>query len=140
MAEEKSYEELLAEKENLENQKKSSEEKQEEYSYILSRLNRAKESIAELKKSFQANKKKDEEIEVNSENWSGSCCDEFKTKLSTLKEENNNYYSNTLDYVLDSLNNEITRVENLNLEQGNIFSWVLQRLNELANKIENWTN
>ena len=115
-------------------------ERIEECDYLLRRLKSAKQSIVELKSSFKSNKKLDERLKKEKREWKGETCDKFKSKMGKVEDANNTYYKHSIDHVLDSLNNEITRIENKRMKEygllGEIGSWI----NNLSNKIENLLN
>lgn len=134
------YDRLVSQKSNAQSQYDACSSRIENCDYLLRRLRKAKESIAELKESFKANKKLDKKLYEESPDWKGSTYASFSSKMSSLVIENDDYYKNSIDHVLDSLNNEITRMENQRMSEygllGRLGSWI----NSLANKIENFFN
>lgn len=120
--------------------KKACKERIEEYEYLLRRLKSAKRSIVELKSNFKSNKKLDNELKKEKREWEGSTCKKFKTKMTNVVDANDSYYKGSIDHILDSLNNEITRIENKKYREygllGELSSWI----NSLSNKIENILN
>lgn len=140
MADQAEYDSLVNQRKNARARRDACQRRINEYDYLLGRLRPAKESIADLKKDFKKNKKADEKLYDKKHDWEGSTYNSFKSKMGTLMSENESYYKYSLDHVLDSLNNEITRIENLRLKEygllGEIGSWI----NSLSNKIENFWN
>lgn len=136
-----------AEYDSLVNQKKS---KQREYNDCedriddcnakLRRLRAAKESIADLKSDFKDNKKLDKKMKKEERKWEGSTNDTFKSKMDVLIDTNDDYYKYSIDYTLDSINNEITRLENVKLSEKGLLGRLGASINSLANKIENFFN
>lgn len=136
-----------AEYNNLVNQKRSAQlrynscqSRIENCDYLLRRLRRAKESISDLKKSFKSNMKQDEKLRKEKCDWEGSTYDSFQSKMSTLIAINDDYYKDSIDWVLDSLDNEITRIENKRMSEYGLLGELGAWINNLANKIENFFN
>ncbi len=134
------YNNLVSQKRSAQSQYSSCETRIENYDYLLRRLRSAKESIADLKDAFKDIKKSDKKTYEEKHDWKGTTHSTFGSKVSSLNTENENYYKNSIDYVLDSINNEITRLENERMNEygllGRLGSWI----NSLANKIENFFN
>lgn len=140
MSDNAEYNQLVSEKTSAESQYSACEGRIEDCEYLLRRLRAAKRSITELKGEFKTNKKLDKKLHEESHDWKGSTYNSFSSKMETLREENENYYKHSIDHILDSLNNEITNVENRHMQEygllGQLGSWI----NSLANKIENFFN
>lgn len=134
------YDNLVREKSNAQSQYNTCSSRIENCDYLLRRLRPAKESISELKEAFKNNKKLDQNMSEENHDWKGSTYNTFNSKMNTLIDVNDRYYKNSIDYILDSLNDEITRIENLRMSEygllGKLGSWI----NSLENKIENFFN
>ena len=134
------YDSLVSQKSSAQSQYNACSLRIENCDYLLRRLRLAKESIVELKEAFKSNKKLDKNLREERRDWKGSTNNSFSTKMSTLVDVNDSYYKDSIDHILDSLNNEITRIENQRMSEygllGRIGSWI----NSLANKIENFCN
>ena len=134
------YDSLVRQKSSAQSQYNACSLRIENCDYLLRRLRLAKESIVELKEAFKSNKKLDKNLREERRDWKGSTNNSFSTKMSTLVDVNDSYYKDSIDHILDSLNNEITRIENQRMSEygllGRIGSWI----NSLANKIENFFN
>lgn len=134
------YDNLVREKSNAQSQYNTCSSRIENCDYLLRRLRPAKESIAELKEAFKNNKKLDQNMSEENHEWKGSTYNSFNSKMNTLIDVNDRYYKNSIDHILDSLNNEITRIENQRMSEygllGKLGSWI----NSLQNEIENFFN
>ena len=113
---------------------------EDEYKDDIRRLKNAKGDVAELKKSFNANKKLDKKMKTEKTSWKGSTYDKYKTKMDLIIDANDSYYEDTLDHVLDSLNNRITTLENKVNQENGTLGWIWSQINSLSNKIENFFN
>ncbi len=140
MSDNAEYDKLVSQKRSAQSRYNSCQSRIDNCNYLLRRLRKAKESISDLKKSFKDNKKLDEKLRKEKCDWEGFTYDSFKSKMSTLIDTNDDYFKGSIDKVLDSLNNEITRIENKRMSEygllGELGSWI----NSLANKIENFFN
>lgn len=140
MSDNQEYDNLVSQKRNAQSQYNSCSSRIENCDYLLRRLRPAKESIEELKSSFKSNKKLDKRLLDEKREWEGSTCSSFISKMDAVVDDNENYYKHSIDHILDSINNEITRIENQRLQEygllGRLGSWI----NSLANKIENFFN
>lgn len=134
------YDSLVSQKSSAQSQYNACSSRIENCDYLLGRLRPAKEAIVELKESFKNNKKLDENLLEEEREWKGSTCRMFGMWMTKLIEFNDAYYNDSIDHVLDSLNDEITRIENQRMSEygllGRLGSWI----NSLANKIENFFN
>lgn len=140
MSDNADYNKLINQKSNAQARYNSCKSRIENCDYLLSRLRPAKESIKELKFAFKKTKKADKVLCGGKYSWRGSTYDEFDLKMMDLMHTNDAYYIGSIDYVLDSINNEITRIENQRLSEygllGQLGSWI----NSLSNQIENFFN
>ena len=134
------YDSLVSQKNSTQRQYNACEDRIEDYDELLRRLRAAKDSVAELKDDFKDNKKLDKKMKKEKRKWKGSTNDKFISKMETLIEGNDDYYKKSLDKVHDSLNNEITRIENLRMEEKGLLGKLGATLNSLGNKIENFFN
>lgn len=140
MSDNAEYDNLVAQKSNAQGSYNACQGRIDDCNYLLRRLKKAKESIADLKSDFKANKKLDKKMGDEKTTWQGSTYNNFATKMDVMSEVNEDYYKKSIDHILDSLNNEITRIENKRMEEygllGKLGSWI----NSLENKIENFFN
>lgn len=140
MPDNQEYNSLLSQKRYAQSQYSSCESRIENCDYLIRRLRRAKESISELKDTFNDTKKSDKRISQRKHEWKGDTYSTFKFKADDVNTQNNIYYKNSIDYVLDSINNEITRLENQRMNEYGLLGRLGSRINSLANAIENFFN
>lgn len=140
MSKQEEYNELLREQEQTQSAYNSTEAKIEELEHILKRLKAAKTEISDMKRDYKDIKKSNKNIINEDYEWTGSNYDEFLAKGSSLMDEDTYYYKHVLDHVLDSLNDEITDIENKKNEQYGILGDLLSALNSIGNAIENFFN
>ena len=134
------YNRLVKEKISKQNQYNSCKARIEENEYLLKRLRSVKETVAEQKKAFKQIKKDDKNTIKDKYSWKGSNYNDFKSKGADLLDEDERYYKHSIDYVLDSLNNEITRIENEILKEYGLLGRLGSAINSLTNKIVNFFN
>ncbi len=134
------YNSLVRRRNTARNQYNACSNRIEECNYLLRRLRKAKERVAEQKRQFKTIKKEDEKIYKEKYEWEGQNYNSFKVKGDVAVDRNEDYYKNTLDYVLDSINNEITRIENKRMQEYGLLGRLGSTINSLANKIENFFN
>ena len=136
------YDSLCAQRNNTQSQINSCNDRIENYDYLLRRLRTAKGTVSDLKSSFKKTvKNKDEDLFDAKRSWEGQQKDSFLNSYAGEVEGMNRYYYNySIDHVLDSLNNEITRIENLRLKEYGLLGELGAALNSLINRIENFFN
>lgn len=137
---EREYEELKSQQRTARNRYNASQERIEEYDYLIRRLKKVKEEVKEQKSRFKTLKKADEKILDAKRSWEGQTKKSFATKGESMAAENDYFYKYSLDYVLDALNDEITRLENKRNAEYGVLGNLASLLNSLANKIENFFN
>lgn len=108
--------------------------------YLLGRLRPVKEAVAAKKREFDSIQKEDKRITKSKQSWKGENYRSYQSKGAELLNEDNSFYIRTMDHILDSLNNEITRIENERLSEYGLLGRIGAALNSLANKIENFFN
>ena len=140
MADRAEYNSLVSQKDTTRSQYNACENRIGDYEYLIRQLKRKKETVTELKKSYKTHKKTTKEIHEEDHKWTGSTYKSFSKKMDAVETADEDYYTNSLDYVLDSINNEITRLENLKRDDSNLLGWLGNKLNSLINKIENYWN
>jgi len=140
MSKQEEYNQLLRERDETQSAYDSTEAKIEELEYIIKRLKAAKADIVDMKNDYKLIKKANKAIINDDYEWTGSNYDEFLSKGSSLMGEDTYYYKYVLDHVLDSLNDEITDVENKKNDQYGILGDLLSALNSIGNAIENFFN
>lgn len=131
---------------NLNNQKSSTESQissvQNENRLLneqIDRLYQVKEIIKTEKGEFDDIKKSVEQIIDEGYEWKGDTYDKFKSNGSYLKEDNNSYY-NSIDDVLDAVNDKITELENRIYSNEGLLGQLQSWWNSLCNSIENLFN
>lgn len=134
------YNDLVREKRTTQSQYNACESRIENCDYLLRRLRSVKEVITQEKRNFAAVITKDNRTVKEKYDFKGSNYDSFISKSSSMQLENTSYHKDSIDYVLDSLNNEITRIENQRLDEYGLLGKLGSALNSLANKIENFFN
>ena len=140
MAQNDEYDSLCKQRDNTRRAYQNSENKIEDYDYLLRRLRNTKNTVSELKDQYKQLKRTDEKLLDGKRSWTGQQYDAFLRKGNNVEGDNNYYYKYVLDYVLDQLNNEITRIENLRLTEYGILGQLGAKLNSLVNAIENFFN
>lgn len=110
------------------------------YEGLLERLKPVKKEISSLKYAFLYDVKKPDAHNKESDLWVGEQYRGFQRDIEALESENDNYYRGSLDYILDALNDEITRVENLYLAEQGLVGRLAGVINSLANEVENFFN
>lgn len=140
MAQNDEYDSLCRQRDNTQREYNRSEDRIENYEYLLGRLRPVKNTVAGLKDRYREIKRADEKLMDAKRQWTGQQCSDFLVKGADVEGCNNYYYNYVLDHVLDELNNEITRIENLRLEEYGLLGRLGAKLNSLGNAIENFFN
>lgn len=140
MSDNTEYNKLINQKSNAQAQYNSCESRIEDCDDLLRRLRQAKSDIVELKQSFKSNKKLDKKLYEEKHDWEGSTYNNFSNKMVNLINANESYYKNSIDYILDSLNNKITAIENKRMKEYGLLCELGSWINSLSNKIENFFN
>ena len=140
MADQREYDSLVRQRADAEQQYRQHQRRMEEYEYRLNRLRPVYREVREQKRAFHTIKDEDQDIRKDRRSWEGQQYDRFKSKCASMCDEDDRYYVRSLDYVLDALNDEITRIENLRLQEFGILGRLGSWINTLANKIENFFN
>ena len=134
------YNRLVRQRRNARSQYNACSDRIENYDYLIRRLKSAKERVAEQKRTFNTINKEDKKIYKETYDWEGQKYNSFKIKGEVATDFNDDYYKNTLDYVLDSINNEITRLQNERMEEYGLLGQLGSKINSLGTKIENFFN
>lgn len=134
------YNSLCRQRDNTRNAYNNSERKIEEYDYLLGRLRPVKNTVSSLKDRYKQIKKDDARLMDKKREWDGQTHSDFQVLGQDVEGSNEYYYKYVLDHVLDSLNDEITRIENLRLKEYGILGQLGAKLNSLVNAIENFFN
>lgn len=140
MSDNAEYDSLVSQKSQAEGQARACEKRIENYDYKIERLKRAVANLPGMKSSFKSTRKAEKALSDTGNDWKGETQSRFSQKIDTLERQNNIYYKNTLDYVHDELNNEITRLQNLRAEQWGILGKLYGVINDLGTKIANFFN
>lgn len=113
----------------------------EEYEARLRRLRPVKETVAAKKREFDGVRSKDKTAITKKYNWQG---EKYKTfsddKGEDLLNEDDLFYKQGLDKVLDALCDEITRLENLIAGEHGLIGRLYALFNSIMNAIETATN
>ena len=131
---------LVRQREDTKSKKDACSARIENYDSLLSRLRKTKEEISDLKANFKQIKKKDKNLRKEKFDWKGYTYDNFKEKMENVEDANEKYFKNSLDHVLDSLNNEITRIQNERSYEKGLLGRLEATLNSLRNRIRNFWN
>lgn len=107
---------------------------------LLDRLKPVKKEVTSLKNSFNYYVMLQDEYEKESTLWEGQQYQNYLNEITDIQSENSDYYHNSLDKVLDALNNKITYLENENLAEAGLVGKLIGVINTLANKVENFFN
>lgn len=134
------YNSLVNQKESKQRQYNATQDRIEECDYLLRRLKKAKETLSSQKSTFRKIKRADQDLVDKGYDWTGSTHSAFLSKGGSMEQEDEYYLGHSLDYVLDSLNNEITRIENKRNREYGILGELASAINWLGNKIENFFN
>lgn len=105
----------------------------------ISRLKSVRRVLYECCDSFKDVKKTVKRIVRDDYDWKGVNYNLFSSYSSSLQDANDDYYRN-LDAARDSINDEITRLENETYHQEGLIGYLRALLNSLANKIQNVSN
>ena len=112
----------------------------QDYEARLRRLRPVKDSISSLKSKFRTVKGSDKTGITQAYTWKGDTFERFKQMGDTVITEDELFYSAGLDTVLDSVNDEITRLENQILREYGLLGNLCSLLNSLLNEVENALN
>lgn len=140
MSDNAEYNRLVNQKQTAQGQYNACANRIGDYDYLLRRLKQKKEWVADLKEAYKDHKKATQKIHDEDHDWKGSTYRSFSAKMDSVESADERYYKYTLDYVLDSLNNEITRIENLRMNEYGLLGQLGSKINSLVNKIENFFN
>lgn len=134
------YDSLVKEKSDAESKRSAAQRRIDSNNAKLSRLRAAKKIMAAQKDDFDDIQKADKKTIRGSYSWQGSTFKTFQRRGEAVIDENSGYYKHSLDYVLDGINDEITRLENQNINEYGLLGHLGSLINSLANKIENFFN
>ena len=105
----------------------------------INRLKSVRRTLYECCDSFKDVKKNVKRLVRDDYKWTGENYNLFSSYSSSLRGANDDYYRN-LDEARDSINDEITRLENEMYRQEGLIGHLRALLNSLANKIQNVSN
>ena len=105
----------------------------------ISRLETAKRSVQNSKEEYGRIKEKDKKDINQKRKWKGNQYDFFINNSTILMEKEQNYYKN-IDHILDSINTEISKLENELRNKKTLLNGLLNTINTLATQIENFFN
>lgn len=107
----------------------------------IRRLKATKQSVERIKadaegaKNYIASK-----MDAHRETWVGTKQHEVEDIHQNGINTGFQTYYNDVDYVLDAICDEITRLENENRNLGFLLNAVVNKLNDISNAIEKWLN
>lgn len=134
-----SYEQLVCEKETAERNKAEAENTKRAIENKIDRLNTVKSTLAGLYESYSGINTSVKKVVDQDYEWKGSNYDSFSNNGSLLVSASKQYYKN-IDEARDSINSEITRLENEIHKQILLIGSLVALINTLASKIENFFN
>ena len=135
------YYNLIGDKRYAQSKYYEYEELYQECTRKINRLKAAKETIAVKKVTFNNIKRNDKRTVEAKYEWAGSTYKKIIVNKGTdLIDENNNYYEDSIDHVLDAINDEITRLQNKRRSFLGSMNGLLSAINNLSNRIENYFN
>lgn len=135
------YASLQAQRRNAQSDYNAAKECIEDCEYKIRRLHKAKTTIVGLKAEFKALKKSDAEtITSKGYEWVGQNYKNFQSKGDSLISINESYDTGSLDASLDAVNTEITKLENLRLQEYGLLGKLAAWINSLTNTIDNYFN
>ena len=134
------YNQLVKERNSKQSQYNACSSRISNYEGRIKRLKAQKTAVTELKDLYKIHKKITKDIHEEEHQWTGSTYNKYHSKMNNVETADDYYYRNSLDFVLDSINNEITRLENLKMQEYGLLGRLGSALNSLANKIENFFN
>ena len=135
------YDDLVNERDRLEDQAAAARQRMARYRDRADRLKPVYRQVYSLKHdAFGSVIRNDKNTVKDQYEWTGRRYQDFVSDGDELCSINENYRDYSLDKVLDALNNEITRYENLYLEEHGLLGRLTAKLNGLINQIENWVN
>lgn len=124
------------------NQKNQYENSRAAVKRKIERLKEAKRLVAGVKNN-KAEPARDyiaKKAEAHADAWAGNL---YRDVLDIHRNEINvrfRNYCDDVDYILDQICDEITRLENENRNLGYLLNGVINTLNNIANEIEKWLN
>lgn len=139
----------MSELDNLYNRQSSYRRKKRQYESEraavrkkIERLKTAKQNVSNVKnnmaepaKTYITNK-----LGTHSDTWAGDVYNSvYEIHQLGINMRYQNYYDD-VDYILDSICDEITRLENENRNLGVLLNGVINTLNSIGNEIEKWMN
>lgn len=141
MSDNAEYDKLLDEKSRRQREYNACSSRIDDCNYLIERLRAARDTVSDLKDQFKNEVRyNDKGVKNDEPEWTGSTHTTYLSKMESLVTINESYYDDTLDYVLDSLNTEITRIKNIKNDELGVLGWLGDRINNLGNMIENFFN
>ena len=135
------YDDLVSQRNNTQAKYNACQRRINSIDAKLRRLRPVKQTLTEKKASFRTLKKEDEQTVNGKYSWKGNTYEKtFKTKGEEMVREDQSFIDGPLDLMLDSINNEITRLENERMNEFGLLGRLGSALNSLKNKIENFFN
>lgn len=132
---------LYNQRSSYESQKRQCEENRTAISNKIQRLEKAKSKIVTVKKDASTARDYIKgKLETHTDSWVGSVYNDVnEIHQDDVNAKFNTYYDD-VDYVLDEICNEITRLENENRNLGVVLNGIVNAINNICNEIEKWLN
>lgn len=106
----------------------------------IERLEAAKSKVAIAKKdAVEAKDYIANRLSRHTDTWVGSVYRDVEDVHHEINSKYSLYY-NDIDYILDQICDEITRLENENRNLGFVLNGIINTLNNIGNEIEKWLN
>ncbi len=140
MGKQEEYDKKVKEKEEQEEEQDRLEQENEDYDEMIKRLETAKTTVTAEKNTFERIKKNTNTALESELKWTGDNYNKYVTKGGYLSAENQNYYDNSLDFVLDEINLKITDIKKLRRGNETLLEKIANVITDLATEIENWWN
>lgn len=133
------YNNLTSQKNSAETQISDVESENRWLNEQINRLENAKSTVETEKGNFNSIKRNVSNVIDGDYEWKGDTYDKFKTNGSYLNNDHNSYYD-SIDMVLDSINDKITELENQMYRNDGFLGELRSWWNSLCNSIENLFN
>lgn len=123
-------------------QKRSYESERAAVREKLDRLKEAKRNVSNVKNNMVDPARDDisNKLGKHADTWQGTVYENvYEVHAYGIMSNYNNYYDD-VDYILDAICDEITRLENENRHLGTLLNAVINTLNSIGNEIEKLLN
>lgn len=132
---------LYNQRSSYESQKRQCEASRAAINNKIQRLETVKSEIVTAKKDVDTARGYIKgKLETHTDSWVGSVYNKVNSIHQDGVNAKFNAYYDDVDYVLDEICDEITRLENENRNLGVILNGIVNALNSIGNEIEKWLN